>query len=187
MSSSDPSSKIDFLDPPAVVRQKLKKAFCEPGNVTENGVLAFVEAVLIPISELRLERWREGKGKQGEEELPRPFTTPDAPEGTVFSIPRDEKHGGPTHYRTYPELKAAFAAEEVHPGDLKKAVADRIVEVLEPIQKTFRESEAWQAVAELAYPPEVKEVKKKKVRGLILLSHRVLCGAQFSLSYDHSL
>jgi tyrosyl-tRNA synthetase len=161
MSSSDPNSKIDFLDPPAVVRQKLKKAFCEPGNVTENGVLAFVEVVLIPVSELRLERMLE---TQGQYDGPRPFATPDAPENTVFSIPRDEKHGGPTHYRTYSELKAAFAAGEVHPGDLKKAVADGIVELLEPVRKTFQQSEEWQKVAELAYPPDVKEVKKKKVR-----------------------
>ncbi|THH14200.1 hypothetical protein EW146_g6115, partial [Bondarzewia mesenterica] len=31
MSSSDPDSKIDFLDPPEVVRRKIKKAFCEEG------------------------------------------------------------------------------------------------------------------------------------------------------------
>lgn len=168
MSSSDPNSKIDFLDPPAVVRQKLKKAFCEPGNITENGVLAFVKVVLIPIGQMRLERLAETKG-QGDE--PRPFATHDAPEGTVFSIPRDEKYGGPTHYQSYEELEAAFASEEVHPGDLKKAVADSIAELLDPIQKTFHESEEWQKITELAYPPDVKEVKKKKVR--ILFSHEL--------------
>ena len=56
MSSSDPNSKIDFLDPPEVVRRKIKAAFCEEGNTAENGVLSFVQAVLIPISELRIER-----------------------------------------------------------------------------------------------------------------------------------
>ena len=40
MSSSDPNSKIDFLDPPEVVRRKIKAAFCEEGNTAENGVLA---------------------------------------------------------------------------------------------------------------------------------------------------
>ena len=175
MSSSDPNSKIDFLDPPAVVRQKLKKAFCEPGNVTENGILAFVEAVLIPISELRLERISESKG---EYDGPRPFAAKDAPENTVFSIPRDEKHGGPTHYRTYEELKAAFAAGEVHPGDLKQAVADGIIQLLQPVQDAFQESEEWRTVAELAYPPDVKEAKKKKVRASSFVNsdvnHRVL-------------
>ena len=38
MSSSDPNSKIDLLDPPEVVRKKIRGAFCEEGNVKENGV-----------------------------------------------------------------------------------------------------------------------------------------------------
>ena len=56
MSSSDPDSKIDFLDTPADVKRKIKRAFCEEGNVEENGVLSFVQMVLIPISQLRIER-----------------------------------------------------------------------------------------------------------------------------------
>jgi tyrosyl-tRNA synthetase len=54
MSASDPNSKIDLLDIPEVVKKKIKAAFCE-GNIEENGVLSFVGAVLIPISELRKE------------------------------------------------------------------------------------------------------------------------------------
>ena len=56
MSASDPNSKIDFLDSAEVVRKKISKAFCEEGNTTENGILAFLQAVLIPISQLRLEK-----------------------------------------------------------------------------------------------------------------------------------
>src|SRR5215469_8117672 len=80
MSSSDPNSKIDFLDSPELVRKKLKAAFCEEGNIEENGVLAFVKAVLIPISQLRLDRIKgdsllvEGTGDH------KPFITDDAPE-----------------------------------------------------------------------------------------------------------
>lgn len=32
MSSSDPNSKIDLLDSAKRVRDKIKKAFCEPGR-----------------------------------------------------------------------------------------------------------------------------------------------------------
>ncbi len=49
MSASDPDSKIDLLDSPAQVRKKLKKAFCEPGNIVDNGVLSFVKHVLMPL------------------------------------------------------------------------------------------------------------------------------------------
>jgi tyrosyl-tRNA synthetase len=53
MSASDPDSKIDVLDTPDAVRKKLKKAFAPPKQVEENGVLSFVEYVLLPAGELR--------------------------------------------------------------------------------------------------------------------------------------
>lgn len=46
MSSSEEDSKIDLLDSPATVKKKLKKAFCEPGNIKENGLLAFAKHVI---------------------------------------------------------------------------------------------------------------------------------------------
>jgi tyrosyl-tRNA synthetase len=131
MSSSDPDSKIDFLDAPEAVKRKIKKAFCEEGNVAENGLLAFVKAVLIPISELRLERLRGETGEDTEEgkestSSQKPFSADDAPEGTVFTITRD-KGGGPRHYKTYQELEDDFAAKEIHPADMKAAVRDAII------------------------------------------------------------
>lgn len=49
MSASDPDSKIDLLDTAAQVSNKVKKAFCEPGNIQDNGILAFVKFVLAPL------------------------------------------------------------------------------------------------------------------------------------------
>ena len=51
MSSSDEDSKIDILDSEAQVKKKVKKAFCEPGNIKENGVLSFVKHVILPLFE----------------------------------------------------------------------------------------------------------------------------------------
>jgi tyrosyl-tRNA synthetase len=173
MSSSDPDSKIDFLDPPDAVRRKIKKAFCEEGNVTDNGVLSFVEAVLIPISELRLERAASKaansdggpNGDSAEEaDEQKPFVSEGAPSGTVFSVSRDEKYGGPMHFSTYDALREAFEKRDVHPKDLKGAVADAIVSLLAPIRKRFEGNKEWQEVTELAYPSPVPEKKKKKVR-----------------------
>lgn len=42
-------SKIDLLDRKEDVKKKLKKAFCEPGNVENNGVLSFIKHVLFPL------------------------------------------------------------------------------------------------------------------------------------------
>ncbi|KAI0691247.1 tyrosyl-tRNA synthetase [Cerioporus squamosus] len=146
MSSSDPNSKIDFLDPPEVVRRKIKNAFCEEGNTAENGVLAFVKAVLIPVSELRIER-QQGK------------TGADAEEGAK------EEHGGSLHYKSFEELEADFAAKKLHPKDLKTAVADGIIRLLDPIRTAFQQDEEWQKVEKLAYPdPNAKPEKKKKVK-----------------------
>ncbi|KAH9927587.1 tyrosine tRNA ligase [Fomitopsis serialis] len=167
MSSSDPDSKIDFLETPAEVKRKIKRAFCEEGNVQENGVLAFVEAVIIPISQMRLERLHgetgadadEGAGAVGKQAA---FALEGAPAGTVFSIIRPEKYGGPLHYQTFGDLRRDFEERKVHPGDLKTAVADAIVQLLEPIRKTFEESQEWQDVERLAYPPPPQPEKKKK-------------------------
>lgn len=171
MSSSDPNSKIDILDAPDVVRKKITKAVCEPETVEGNGVLAFLEAVLIPISELRLERLQrktgadpaEGQGEAGEQ---KPFASEDAPEGTLFTVPLEERDGGGfLHYKSYDEVKKDYAAGKLFPKVLKAAVADAINKLLDPIRKSFAENEEWQQVERLAYPdPKAKsEGRKKKV------------------------
>ncbi|KAF5350027.1 hypothetical protein D9756_009154 [Leucocoprinus leucothites] len=163
MSSSDPNSKIDFLDTPELVRKKIKAAFCEEGNVEDNGVLAFVEAVLIPISQLRIDRLKgssileAGLGDQ------RPFISDDAPEGTVFTVERDVKFGGNSHYKSFDEMKAEFEEKKLHPKDLKISVASSINRLLEPIRSAYEENEEWQRITALAYPdPNAKPEKKKK-------------------------
>ncbi|PAV14937.1 tyrosine tRNA ligase [Pyrrhoderma noxium] len=164
MSSSDPNSKIDFLDAPEVVKKKVKAAFCEPGNVTENGLLAFVKAVIIPISELRLERL-SGKDTLLEPGLgdQRPFVSENAPEGTVFSVVRPEKYGGAAHYKTFEELEKDFAEEKIHPGDLKGAVTEAITKLTAPIRELYEQSAEWKEVTAVAYPdPSAKKDVKKK-------------------------
>ena len=168
MSASDPNSKIDFLDPPEVVRKKIKSAFCEEGN-PDNGVLAFVGAVLMPISQLRLERRRGLDGEKLKQTTANqlPLTSEGAPEGALFSVVRPEKFGGPLHYETYQEIEADFSRKELHPKDLKNAVAGAIISLLSPIQDAYKNDPEWQAVTAAAYPipgvkPEVK--RKKKVR-----------------------
>ncbi|XP_061838309.2 tyrosine--tRNA ligase, cytoplasmic isoform X1 [Nerophis lumbriciformis] len=49
MSSSEEESKIDLLDSKEDLKKKLKKAFCEPGNIQNNGLLSFVKFVLFPL------------------------------------------------------------------------------------------------------------------------------------------
>lgn len=169
MSASDPKSKIDFLDSAEEVRKKISKAFCEEGNITDNGLLAFLQAVLIPISRLRLERLQgksgegeaEGQGAAGDQ---KPFITEDAPEGTVFTVELDAKDGGGyKHYKSYEEIERDFADKKLFPKVLKTAVGDAINKLLDPIRKAFEENEEWRNVEKQAYPdPNAKPEKKKK-------------------------
>ncbi|GAM90428.1 hypothetical protein ANO11243_084710 [Dothideomycetidae sp. 11243] len=52
MSSSDTKSKVDLLDHPDTVRLKIKKAPCTPRMVQGNGILAFIQHVVLPHSAL---------------------------------------------------------------------------------------------------------------------------------------
>ena len=83
MSSSEETSKIDILDTPAQVKKKIKGAFCEPGNIDNNGLLSFAKHVLFPLS------------KTGE-----------------FVIERKEEYGGRLTFGSYKELEDCFKEGE---------------------------------------------------------------------------
>eukprot|EP00002_Diphylleia_rotans_P009081 TRINITY_DN1909_c0_g1_i1.p1 TRINITY_DN1909_c0_g1~~TRINITY_DN1909_c0_g1_i1.p1 ORF type:complete len:554 (+),score=163.79 TRINITY_DN1909_c0_g1_i1:54-1715(+) len=129
MSSSVADSKIDLLDSASDVHKKLRKAFCEEGNVENNGVLSFVKMVLFPLS-------KTGK----------------------FVITRREEHGGNLVFDNFADLEACFARKELYPLDLKKAVGDAINELLEPIRAKFADPKMKELVA-LAYPVDEKKEK----------------------------
>ncbi|KAG0204097.1 hypothetical protein BGX28_003858 [Mortierella sp. GBA30] len=138
MSSSDPDSKVDLLEAPEDVKRKLSKAFCEEGNITENGILSFVKTVLFPL------RSMNGKSPS-------------------FSILRPEKFGGDVTYTNYEDLENDFRDKKVHPGDLKKAVTESINDLLAPIRKWFDNDELRKLTAE-AYPSPKPEPKAKPVK-----------------------
>ncbi|XP_004603635.1 tyrosine--tRNA ligase, cytoplasmic [Sorex araneus] len=125
MSSSEEESKIDLLDRKEDVKKKLKKAFCEPGNVENNGVLSFIKHVLFPLK-------------------------------SEFVILRDEKWGGNKTYTAYLDLEKDFAAEIVHPGDLKNSVEVALNKLLDPIREKFN-TPALKKLSSAAYPEPSKQ------------------------------
>uniref|UniRef100_A0A6M2DUZ7 Tyrosine--tRNA ligase n=1 Tax=Xenopsylla cheopis TaxID=163159 RepID=A0A6M2DUZ7_XENCH len=130
MSSSEEDSKIDLLDSPANVKKKLKRAFCEPGNITDNGLLSFVKHVLFPLFK------------------------PDE----TFLVSRKAEFGGDLTFTNYQDLENSFAKEELHPGDLKGAVEVYINRLLDPIRKKFEDPDL-KSLSEKAYPAPGKAVK----------------------------
>lgn len=147
MSASDPNSKIDIIEEPKVVKKKVNSAYCAPGDVKDNGLIAFLEYVVQPIHELKT-------GVNGAFEL---------------TIDRPEKYGGLISYDSLDKLKKDYEEGSLAAPDLKSGVADKINELLAPIRAEFEQSEEFQAAQKNGYPVEVpkeqKKVKKPKNKG----------------------
>ncbi|KAJ2793065.1 Tyrosine--tRNA ligase cytoplasmic [Coemansia guatemalensis] len=139
MSASDPDSKIDLLDGKKAVVKKIAKAFCEEGNIENNGVLSFAKFVLFPTSGLRT-------------------GTPE------FTVLRKEEYGGNTIYNDFEDLECDYAEKKVHPGDLKASVAAALNALLDPIRQEFEAPEMQQLLLDAYPPPKAapKVVKQKK-------------------------
>ena len=58
-----------------------------------------------------------------------------------FVIERPEKWGGNLIFKSYNDLEETFANKQLHPMDLKQAVAKYINMLLEPVRKHFSENE----------------------------------------------
>lgn len=130
MSASEVDSKIDLLDSAANLKKKLKKAFCEPGNIVDNGLLSFVKFVIFPL--LRADE--------------------------AFVLARKPENGGDQTFATYAEVETSFAAQDIHPADFKQAVEMYINRLLDPIRAEFQTPEL-QALSLAAYPPPAKPSK----------------------------
>jgi tyrosyl-tRNA synthetase len=129
MSSSDPDSKIDMLDDAATVKRKIAKAFCEEGNVDNNGLLSFLRYVIFPLLELKV-----GPGAE-----------------TIFTINRDAKFGPPIVYKNYDDVHRDFAEKKLYPADLKLGVTDALNAFMDPVREVFKTPEMLKLIAD-AYP-----------------------------------
>ncbi|KAK4032593.1 hypothetical protein C8A01DRAFT_20338 [Parachaetomium inaequale] len=139
MSSSDPDSKIDLLDSPETVAKKIKKAHAAPQVVEENGLLAFIEFVLLPAARLR------GSGE--------------------FRVERERDGLETLVYTEVEKIREDYKNDVLTPQLLKPAVAKELNALLAPIQEAFQASKEWQEIAEKAYPPPPKKEKKVKNKG----------------------
>lgn len=138
MSASDPDSKIDILDTPDSVRKKVKKAYAAAQQLDGNGMISFVEYVLLPVSALRS---RGGEAK--------------------FEVEQRESEKEPVIYSDVRTLKEDYQADKLTPQMLKASVTKALVDLLTPIQAEFLSSKEWQEIEKKAYPSQ-EPVKKKK-------------------------
>ena len=99
------SSKENFIaidDKPEVIRNKVKKCYCPPGELEGNPVLEMAQHFI--------------------------FT-----DQKTILIKRPEKFGGDLNLNQT-ELEQMYSSGELHPLDLKNAVANHLVEILEPVR-----------------------------------------------------
>jgi tyrosyl-tRNA synthetase len=119
MSKSDPDSAIFIHDSAAEIERKLKKAFCPEKETKNNPVLNWTKHILF---------WNR--------------TTP-------FVIERKPEHGGRVEFETFKNLEKAFEQGEVHPMDLKTAVAQELIALLQPVRKHFAQPDIKRKKEEL--------------------------------------
>lgn len=111
MSASSEISKIDLLDSKRVISRKINKSYCPAKKIKNNSVLAIVKLIVFPLL--------ENKGRK-------------------FTVRRPSKYGGNVTYETYSALEKAYKKGDLHPADLKKAVASELNKILAPIRKRFQ-------------------------------------------------
>ncbi len=124
MSKSIPSSAIYMTDSEEEVRKKISGAFCPEGEVDFNPLLDWAKYLVFINDKSSLE------------------------------VKRPEKFGGNKNYKSYGELLSDFKEKKLHPMDFKSAMADKLVEIMEPAREHFAK-------------PEIKKLKERMDKLLI--------------------
>lgn len=119
MSKSIPGSAVFIFDEPEVIQKKLNDAFAPEGETSYNPVLDWTKNLI----------FYGGEGK--------------------LEINRDEKWGGDLEYTNYEDLEKDYAEKKLHPQDLKKAVAEWLIEKLAPARKYFENPAKKSALEEI--------------------------------------
>jgi tyrosyl-tRNA synthetase len=122
MSASDAASKVNLTDDRDVVVEKIQGAYCPAGEIEDNGVLDYLEHLVLPVL---------------------------ADRGEDFQVERPDEYGGDLVYGSYADLEADFVSGELHPADLKPAAGRAISAVIAPVRERL---EAEPDLLAEAYP-----------------------------------
>ncbi|KIW27366.1 uncharacterized protein PV07_07110 [Cladophialophora immunda] len=158
-SSHPPHTKIMFLDDAETVNQKVRAGYFSNNPVSKNGVLATLRDVLIPFSQLQMERSAETASSEnvkgpagGRLSMSEPFWTPSAPEGTVFTFASGPAGEGNRHYSSFDQIMQDLTGQNLSAEDIITAVGDALNQILAPVRAAYQASPAWQAADRQGYP-----------------------------------
>ncbi|MDO8638677.1 MAG: tyrosine--tRNA ligase [Candidatus Daviesbacteria bacterium] len=119
MSKSKPNSGIYMIDSPIEIKEKINNAYCPEGEVEFNPILDWVKHLVL------------------------------ASQAEGWEVKRDEKFGGNVTYTSYEELEKDYEQKKLHPMDLKSAVAEWLINKLEPARKYFEDPKRKEALEEI--------------------------------------
>lgn len=109
MSKSKPDSAVFIHDSPDEIKRKISQAFAPEGEIKYNPILDWTQYLI--------------------------FYEP----GSSLEIKRPDKFGGNVTYSSYENLEKDYADKTLHPMDLKTAVAEWLIQKLEPARKYFED------------------------------------------------
>ena len=119
MSKSKPNTAVFIHDSPEEIKKKLQNAFCPAQEKDFNPVLDWSKYIIFN------------------------------QKGSKLAIKRPEKFGGDKTYNSYQQIEKDFISGKLHPLDLKKAVAESLIKILEPARKHFEKPKIKQMLNEL--------------------------------------
>ncbi|MFW9905813.1 MAG: tyrosine--tRNA ligase [Candidatus Thorarchaeota archaeon] len=110
MSKSNPNSAVFIHDKPKTIQKKIESAFCPQEKTVFNPILDWTKSLIFGTDQKSL------------------------------LIERSNKHGGDIEFFSYSELRDSYLKKELHPLDLKGAVAQKLIDMLEPARRHFDHS-----------------------------------------------
>ncbi len=122
MSKSKPETAIFIHDPPEIIHRKIRKAYCPPRIIEYNPVAEIAKYIILP--------WIERVNKE-------------------FIIV-NKKTGEEKTYTSWSEVEKDYVEGRIHPLDFKEAVAEYLIEMLQPVYKYFNEGPGRKYLEELS-------------------------------------
>lgn len=119
MSKSKPDSAVFIHDSPEEIRRKVMAAFAKEGEVKYNPILDWVKHLIF------------------------------YEEGSSLTVSRKSEYGGDVTYTSYEDLEKDYSDKKLHPQDLKAAVAEWLIEKLEPARIYFEDPQRKAALQEI--------------------------------------
>ncbi len=110
MSKSNPDNAIFMDDNEEEVNRKIKKAFCEPGNIDINPILDWIKWIILPIT------------------------------NKIIIPPNQKWNTPEIIYHDYSNLEQDFSSQKIHPLDLKKSIINHINQLLFPVREYFKDN-----------------------------------------------